>query len=494
MNISLIPRSALLASLCLLLAACGDNVLPEPPLGIIVRPPIDARPADARAMVEVPEVYGFESRFAPGQSGVSYVEENFAQVLIDELDRALAGLTAEIDSGALVPAAGDVQATLDRYYRFSLAEHGRTPLALKTDPPTLQPALDSAASGLDQGLDDLIAGTDPERQHRDFRAALAGWSEDDIDSPDQLVALWIGAIDALAVARAAAVPTGPDGEAVSAVYITDRGQDLRALLSSFLLGAVSYWRATDIYLDDATPGSGLLASNARLGEQRFSQAESHWDRAYGLFGSSYEYNAFEPAEAAGNGGRPEWSGGYHDSEGASGEGNGRIDLTYEYNYGTAALAARLDAADGGDRGARIFSALVTGRAVLQASVDELSAERMDALVAARAIVLATWEQTLADAALGALTDTEAAMDAFGTDDYDFAAHARHWSLLKGYALGLQFNPASALSAADLDTLHQHLGQAPALPDDEPGAISAYRDALGQARALLEGAYGSDGDT
>ena len=38
------------------------------------------------------------------------------------------------------------------------------------------------------------------------------------------------------------------------------------------------------------------------------------------------------------------------------------------------------------------------------------------------------------------------MAKLGTDEYDFYAHAKHWGELKGFALGLQFNPDSPLHA------------------------------------------------
>ncbi len=73
-------------------------------------------------------------------------------------------------------------------------------------------------------------------------------------------------------------------------------------------------------------------------------------------------------------------------------------------------------------------------------------------------------------------------------DYDFGAHSKHWSELKGFALGLQFNPRSPL-LADFAAFHALIGQAPALPDAGSADAEAYADALLEDRALLGDAYG-----
>ena len=79
------------------------------------------------------------------------------------------------------------------------------------------------------------------------------------------------------------------------------------------------------------------------------------------------------------------------------------------------------------------------------------------------------------------------MATFGTEEYSFADHAKHWSELKGYALGLQFNPRSPLDEEAFTALHASIGQAPALPGHEE--VEAYRGGLLSARQALGDAYG-----
>lgn len=486
----LAPPSFLASFLVLVVAlgACGDNIgiTPDPGAPDAGPPP---PPPDARTQVQVPLVYVFESRFRAGTSAVFYEEPVLLHVLAIELDLAIEALTQAIDDGALTPTQGQVAADLDRYYDFDLAATGRTPLALATDPPTRQPALDAVALGHDVSLRDRIAGVADDGQHRDWGQDFAGWQEGAPDSPDALVRYWLERIDGLAVQRAAGTaPTDPDGQELPAVYLTPAGQDLRQLVHGFLIGAVSFSQALDVHLDDDTPGLGIAASNARLGELPYSRAEHHWDLAFGYFGAAFDYGSYMDEEIARLGGRPERAGGYADTN-----ANGEIDLRYEYNYDSAVLAGAHAVATGADATGTLFKAFLTGRAILQGSGDELADARRQELLAQRDIIARAWEEVLVGAALDALDDTVAAMDAFGSADYDFAAHARRWSTLKGLALGLQFSRFSPLGAGDFALLHERIGDAPVLANAGAEAIAAYRAALEQARALLAETYGLGAD-
>ena len=476
--------STLALGLAVALAACGDNVLTAP--DAMPRPVDPPVPPDARTQISVPTLYLFESQFQEDTSSVVFDEASLMRVLAFELDLYLAGLTEAIDSGEVAPADGDVLTALGRYYDFDLARHGRTSLLLVTDPPSVQPALDSVARGLDIGLADRIAGSDPAGMHRDFTQAFEGWQEGDVTSPDALVRYWLGRIDDLAVQRAAGdVPQGPDGKPIAAVTITPEGQDLRRLVSSFLIGAVDFSRAVDVHLDDDTADLGIAASNAQHGEQPYSLAEHHWDLAFGHFGAAYDFSAYTDEEAAGLGGREGWSAGHHDSTNSGG-----VDLRFEHNFASARLAAAADVADPApDRTAALFMAFLTGRAVLQASGQPPSPERRQALLEQRDAIVKAWEAVLAGTAVRALDQTLASMDAFGSASYDFAAHAQAWSTLEGMALGLQFSRFSPLSDQDRAALYQHIGDAPVLPGAGSDAIAAYRTALTAARAILVDAYG-----
>jgi hypothetical protein len=85
------------------------------------------------------------------------------------------------------------------------------------------------------------------------------------------------------------------------------------------------------------------------------------------------------------------------------------------------------------------------------------------------------------------------MSAFGTDDYSFLDHAKHWSEAKGYAFTFQFNPRSPVSDGDFERLHGLLGDAPVLADAGETAIADYRMALLDARGILAAAFGFDAE-
>ena len=85
------------------------------------------------------------------------------------------------------------------------------------------------------------------------------------------------------------------------------------------------------------------------------------------------------------------------------------------------------------------------------------------------------------------------MNKFGTPDYSFATHAKHWGEMKGFALGLQFNPHSPVSDSDFDTIHNLFGDAPVLSNASAEEIESYRADLITARSLMGTAYGFDAD-
>ena len=67
--------------------------------------------------------------------------------------------------------------------------------------------------------------------------------------------------------------------------------------------------------------------------------------------------------------------------------------------------------------------------------------------------------------------------------------------MKGFALGFQFNPHSAIEGEDFETLHELIADAPVLPaddaEDAAADIGAYVDDLLDARDLLARAYEFD---
>jgi hypothetical protein len=104
----------------------------------------------------------------------------------------------------------------------------------------------------------------------------------------------------------------------------------------------------------------------------------------------------------------------------------------------------------------------------------------------------TWEKCIAATVVHYINDTLSDMEKFGTAEYSFEDHAKHWSELKGFSLGLQFNPKSPMNEGTrFVDFHALIADAPVLPDDAGGqtAIDAYKTDLTAARDVIQQAYG-----
>jgi len=79
-------------------------------------------------------------------------------------------------------------------------------------------------------------------------------------------------------------------------------------------------------------------------------------------------------------------------------------------------------------------------------------------------------------------------NAIGMAGYVFENHAKHWSELKGFSLGLQFNPRKQITDANFASLHTNIGDKPELTS---AGAAAYVVKLNAARDLLQTAYAFD---
>ncbi|MCG8424734.1 MAG: DUF4856 domain-containing protein [Proteobacteria bacterium] len=443
---------------------------------------------DSQDPVDVPESYAFSSRFASDASSVSYSGQVFRQVLIAELVGYMDQITDQITAGTLTPDAGDITGALKVYYDFDDAASGTRALTLSADPSLLQSSYDDISSG--KNLRDKIAGNDEVGQHRDWAAEFTGWSEGGAASPDALIQYWFGLLDGLAVDRAAGtIPNDPDGEAITLVYITAKGQDLKQLIQKFLLGAVNLSQGLDDYLDNDTDGKGLRSSNLRDGDKSYSTLEHQWDEGFGYFGAARDYNDYTDDEIAGKGGREGYKKGYHDSN-----GDNAIDLLSEYNFGHSTNAAKRDRGSSAqaptDFTKTIFDAFLTGRAIISSADGELDDDQIADLVEQRDIIAREWEAVVAATVVHYINETLVDMGTFG-GSYNFVDHAKHWSELKGFALGLQFSRFSPLTEAQFAQLHQLIGDAPVLPNAPSADIEAYRQDLLMARDIVGQGYDFD---
>lgn len=461
-------RVHLFGLLALALGCTGDT--PVEDTGDETVPPPDR---------EVPTVYDFDSRFGSGSS-VAYDGQVFRHLLIHDMSKHLGALTKRIDNG-FFPEPGEVAAELEFYFAFDGATSGSLEHLASTDPAPVQTTYDDVSSGKD--LVGKIAGNDAKGQHVDWSEAFVGWGEPGAWSPETLVREWFARIDAAAVARSnGAIPTGPDGKPVPAVFLDAEGRDYQQLLQKFLLGAVAFSQGADDYLDDDIEGHGLLSPHATAADGKpYSALEHAWDEGFGYFGAARDYGTWDDATIA----SPSYADTY--------EPDGAIDLLAEYSWGHSQNAAKRD------RGSVVptdftrdaWEGFVLGRKLLADTTGELGDTELAKLRAYRDQAVLAWERAIAATVVHYVNDVVRDMAAIGTDDYSFADHAKHWSEMKGFALSFQFNPRSPVSDADFAELHELLGTRPALATDGDAALSQYKTDLLAARELIGAAFGFD---
>ena len=462
-------------SLPLLLLGCGDK-----------SDATDSGAPDtddsAEPDTDLPSSYAFESALT-GQDSVSYSGQVFRQLLIEDMKTYLGGLTARLDGGSYFPSEGDVAADLVFYFEFDSSTSGAVPHDFSTALPALQETYDDVSSS--KNLVEKLAGNDPVGQHADWSTDFVGWDADGVTSPESLVRLWFAQVDAQAAAWVAGdVPLDPWGTPVPAVYVTPEGQDLQQLLEKFLRGAIAFSQGADDYLDDDEPGKGLLSDHTAAEDGApYTALEHAWDEGFGYFGAAKTYPQWSDQEIS-------------DTPTADRDGDGRVDLLTEVCWGHSTNAAKRDlgSASGAptDYTAAAWEGFARGRQLLaETAGTSLTSAQSAELAGYRDQAVQAWEQAIAATAVHYINDVLKDMGKADTDAYSFADHAKHWSELKGFALSLQFSPASPLSDEDFAALQGHLGTAPVLPTAGPAALDDYAADLRAARVLLADAYGFD---
>jgi hypothetical protein len=428
--------------------------------------------------LEVPVSYTFESRFSPGESSVTYSGQAARHTMIAEV-LGFADRIADDDA----PVAADIVDGFNYFYDY--ANQGGT----GADPITL--VIDNGAL-LQEDLVDIgsvvsLRDKMPEND-ASFDGTVVGYPGD--LTPDGVVQSLFAEAAALVVDRSLNGPLeSPQGAQIASHLVTADGRDLEQLLQKFLTGAVAFSQATDDYLDDDAEGKGLLSDHTgpvvKDGvDKPYTALEHAWDEAFGYFGASRAYADFTDDEIAAKGGRDGYADGHHDDD-----GDGLIDLNSEINRGHSVNAAKRDrgAESGIDLSGDAIEAFLAGRHLIATTEGPLSDAKLDELRDHRDAALGAWEKALAATAAHYVNELEADYAALEPGEgYDFEAQAKHWSELKGFALVLQFNPRSPLSASDLQRLHQKIGDAPMTSAD---GLEQARADLVDMRDILQSTYG-----
>lgn len=398
--------------------------------------------------------YTFESRFTEGASSVSYTGQTARHVLINEV-KAQIGAVDPL-TNTYVP--GDVFAVLDGIYQHDWTIVPELPFTSLSG-NDLQTNLDEISTN--KRLVDKIAGNDSPGWTQDWAGwatALPGYEGEPSvpTSPDGFIQAVFRKLDALAVMHSEGnPPLDLDGAPISKVYVDADGVDWQQIAQKFLLGAVAFSQGTNDYLykvagvpgqDGLIDDSTAVQNNSPDQEGKpYTSMEHYWDEAFGYFGAAADYHLYSDGEVAGKSGRAEWQK-FHDSN-----ADGQIDLKSEFNFGHSQNASKRDHGssliEGGtayDFSGEVFNSFRAGRALISSAEGDLSADELSELRGYIATIKSGWEKAIAATVIHYLNETLNDMAKLNTEDYDYYTHAKHWSELKGFGLGLQFNPDSPL--------------------------------------------------
>jgi hypothetical protein len=462
----------------------------------------------------IPTVYGpFASAFdSAGADSVSYTGQTARQLLILSLVRTAEAIRE--DAGATVAA---VTASMDLYVTgndkaVDSVAHGFTVKGGETVIPG--PTFADISSG--KNLNGKIAGGNGAgggETTKLINDEFFGWTQglDATPLPIELVDYLINRVAVESTdGTSFTVPT-PDGPATieftKGTEVDAAGRNLRQLIQKFLLGAVNFSQLSNDYLK-----ADFANQLTQEGTKAYAGGEHNWDEAFGYYGAARDNNSYTDNEAAGKSGRDGWSNGYYDSSTDS-----QIDVRSEVNLALSQNCAKRDRKDADGDGVgdtnlskEAFDAFLLGRHVLSeaTAAGTLSAGQAAVVVAqAKAAALGV-EKCIAATVVHYINDVTDDIATISDGQYanakNFTDYAKHWSEMKGFALGLQFSPdspfhASTAALADLKKILSDMGDAPVLADGSQNgvattgtadeALAAYVVTLDAAKEKIATAYG-----
>jgi hypothetical protein len=475
---------------------------------------------DSCDTTNAPTTYTFNSSITDGESSVSYtgqVARNFLVLgLVKEAEALTEGVNA-VDARANMKNYIAGVADNDIAHNFSLKNIGDTPV-LPTGTGTDGAMLIADISGSFKNLDEKIAGGSGSENtsgksgetSKLLNDEFFGWADGTTATslPIDLVYIWIDQLVAEAQDDTGIIIQTVDGPITIDVseYEGDaEGRNYRQLLQKFLLGAVNLSQLSNDYLRVPFNDAEYLGQE---GTKDYAKGEHDWDEAFGYYGAARDNNDYTDDEAAGKGGRDTWKNGWYDTD-----ADGSIDVRAEYNMAISQNCAKRDrgSTTGTDLSKEAMDAFLLGRHVIDVSTargsmtsGEYAVVQAQADIAANAV-----EKCVAATAIHYVNDMEddyaLIVDGQYADKSNFTNLTKHWSEMKGFALGLQFNPTSPYAAEDMrDELKQILtdmGDAPVLADGSQNgvaatgtaaeAITAYVAKLVAARDAMGVAYGFD---
>lgn len=432
------------------------------------------------------DYYDFVSKIDDTKSSVSYSGQVARQILINDLSKFIGAQlsdVADFDTNASFADREAVMETLNSYFDVSDYSVASQRTILTTTTPGAQTTL-AEISGSSKNLVGKIAGKDVKGQHKDWTTEFEGWGVKGSTTPEELVRTFFNMLaDNAQTQLNGTVRQDPFGNPITNISLTNDGRDLKQLIQKFLTMSVSFSQGVDDYLDDDEPGKGLLSSHDfPATDDPYTDLEHQFDEGFGYFGAARDYLDYSDDETAGKSGRDDWQG-YHDTD-----ADGSIDFNSEYNFGHSTNAAKRDrSATGIDLTKDAMTAFLQGRKLLNDTAgNALSDDQKVELYGYRDTAILAWEKAIAATVVHYINDVDDDLAKIATGEFSYADLTKHWSEMKGFALGLQFNEDSPLSDADFATVHTMFGDMPVLIGDVE--VADYRAGLMSARDLMQEAY------
>jgi len=438
---------------------------------------------DDEAGVNYPSTYAFESKFTAGESSVKFTGQAARQILIGELKNATGDDAISAADLAAIYAGGS--SVLDDDNIYGVDDGTGTPVYISAPEglTLVQTSYTDVYAGAgSKDLDSKTAGCDNELSTTQFigwdvttlvDCGTGGTKNDDTsldhhDAPYSLMQEWIAA-------------------AANGKTDTALGLNYQQLFQKFLLVSVAYSQAAQDYLK---ADKGLTKDNSEAdGDAAYTSLEHQWDEGFGYFGASVDYLNIADATISGKT--------YHSDVDA----NSEIDLLKgEYNYGLAQYASKHDVLTGTtDLSSEIMTAFLEGRQLIQDNFGTNPVEGSGyhtelAAISDRAVK--GLEKVIAISVIKYINESIDDLDAYvvGAGNNDVDDLAKHWSELKGFALGLQFSPIATMTMTEAQQidLHDKIGQSPiAKLETEHQDKALYIADLEAARTLVQTAFGFD---
>lgn len=421
---------------------------------------------------------------------VSYSGQVARHLLINELNNYISsGLQTDLDANkfadrdAVYTHLMTYFATTSENYELDL---GQRTLTTSTIVDPVQTKLAEVSSSK-KDLNGKIAGNDEKGQHKDWSADFVAFGDKGTRSPQQEIERLLGLIaDNAGEAISGNTRQDAFGKDITKVYLAGNGLDYKQLVQKILLGAVAFSQGADDYLDDDTENKGLLTDHSAVVDGKaYTNLEHQYDEGFGYFGAARDYLAYTDDEIAKKGGRAEYQGMFDTNS------DKMIDFKSEFNFGHSQNAAKRDrgtasGASPTDLTNDAMVAFIAGRKLLADTAGTaLDEGQMLELQGFRDTALMAWEKSIAATSVHYINDTMGDYDGFGTDSFNYANLAKHWSELKGFVVSLQFNRRSPLTDDQHEQVNTLIKDAPVLTAD---GVEAYKADLIKARDILRDAY------